>query len=264
MIKYLFLMLFVLFFLGLMFPRLIPWFLHKLGFTLGQARRTGEELLTGEEVENSPLARYEARAGEVLAMRVLTEHPAVDDAALQSHVREVGEKLAAHAQRKEIPYSFTVIHHDDPNAFAVAGGAVFITQPLLDLCEDDAVLAGVLGHEIIHIDRRHALRNLAASMAVKGGIRLLSFGRGAILSRVVGGMQQLLVQGYRQDQELEADRFGCRLARLAGYRPDGLLRLLELLQRRDPTADGPLAAALAFFKSHPPFDLRTAEIRREL
>ena len=260
--KLLILILVVLLLGALLFPRSIPRFLRALGRAVGGAGRAGREIASGEEVSGSPLARYEARAGQILEMRVLAEHPAAAAPALQARAKEIGARLARHARRREIPYRFTVVHGEEPNAFAIAGGAVLVTDAMLELCgSDDHRLAGVLAHELSHIDHRHALRNLAAGAAVRSGLRVLSFGRGAILSRVVGGMETLLSQGYRQDQEFEADLTGSRLAARAGFRADGLARLLADLATRAPDGEGPLAEVLSYFNSHPPVGARIERLR---
>jgi predicted Zn-dependent protease len=250
-------------FLALLFPRKIPRVLRRFGRSVGDAGRAGSELLSGEEAAHSPLARYEVQAGQVVEAKVLSENPLSSDAELQAIVREVGVRLAENAHRREIPYRFAVLESSEPNALAVAGGAVFVTRPLLTLCDlqPDAI-ACVLGHEVIHIDQRHAIRQLAVSATIPRAINLLSLGRGAILSRVVGGMQQLLVQGYRQDQEFEADLFGARLAKLAGYDPRALAWLLERLSAARPDGSGPIAEALQYFRSHPPAAARIARLRK--
>ncbi len=247
---------------ALFYPRRIPKLFRHLGRTVGDAGRVGHEMLTGEEIENSPLARYEVRAGEIVAMKLLAQHPVVADQALQQTIAELGARLARHAGRKEIPYRFTVVEAAEPNAFAVAGGSILVTRPLVNLCEGDvSCLAGVLGHEIIHVDRRHALRDLARSALTKGGLRLLSFGRGRILSRVVGPMQEMLIQGYHQEQELEADVLGSRLAAQAGFDPRGLILLLERLQVERPDGQGLIAEVLGYFETHPPLTTRIAHMR---
>ncbi len=263
--KYVLLLVLVLFLLGIFLPRKLPGLFRRAGRSAGDLGRVGRELATGEETENSPLARYEVKAGHLVEMKVLSEHPFSSDAALQAEIQTIGAKLAAHALRKRIPYRFAVVESAEPNAFAVPGGAVFITRPLIDLCgRRPDPIACVLGHEIIHIDRRHAIRNLAASAAARTGMQILTLGRGAILARVAGGMQELLVQGYRQDQELEADRFGVRIARLAGFDPHGLIELLERLRELRPDGSGPLAEVVQYFKSHPPATVRIEKIREEI
>ena len=253
----------VLILFALFYPRKIPRLFRWLGRSLGDAARAGGEMLTGEEVKNSPLARYEVRAGDLVAKKVLAEHPVLAEAELQEYVANVGDRLAQHASRKEIPYRFNVVVGHEPNAYAVAGGAIFVTKPLIDLCRKDvSCLAGVLGHEIIHIDERHALKSLVRSAAVKGGIRLFSFGRGFLLSQVASAMQTLLVQGYRQEQELEADLLGSHLVLKAGYPGQGLTRLLENLEGERPDAAEPVSEAWGYFQSHPPLRTRIEHLRR--
>lgn len=255
----------LLFLLAILFPRSLPRLFRRAGRQVGDLGRMGKELATGEEIDQSPLAKYEVKAGELVAMRVLTDNPISSDAALQERVRSIGARIAEHALRRQIPYRFTVVEAKEPNAFAVPGGSVFVTRPLIDLCEDDVnALACVLGHEIIHIDQRHAIRNLAAKTAARTGLQVLTLGRGAILGRVAGGMQQLIVQGYRQDQELEADLYGARLARLAGFDARGIIALLERLQAAHPDGRGPLAEVFQYFKSHPPTGVRIEKLRAAL
>jgi predicted Zn-dependent protease len=253
----------VLLFFLLFFPRRIPGLFRRVGRSAGDLARMGGELVTGEEVEGSPLARHETRAGEMVALRVLSEHPLSRDEGLSRLVSEIGARLAAHARRLEIDYRFAVLESDEPNAFAVPGGSIFITRPLIDLCgRDPHLLAGILAHEVVHVDQRHAVRSLAASLAVRTGVRILSFGKGAIISRLAGGMQDLMAQGYRQDQELEADLLGSRLAASAGYDPRSLAAAIERLASPSPEGQGAVAEALQYLKSHPPASLRLERLRR--
>ena len=262
--KYVILILFLFFLFALMVPKRVPRFFRRFGRSVGDLGRMGKELLDGTEVENSPLARYEVGAGEMVAAKLLAENPWTRDEALQRRISEMGARLATNALRKEIPYRFAVVESAEPNAFAVPGGSIFITRPLLDLCEHEpSRIACVLGHEVIHVDRRHAVQNLAASVVVRTGLQVASLGRAAILSTFAGGIEQLLVQGYRQDQELEADLFGARLARLVGFDPRGMIELLERLGKRHPDGTGTLAEVLQYFKSHPPASERIAKLKRD-
>jgi predicted Zn-dependent protease len=247
---------------ALLFPGVLPRLLRRLGKSTGDVARMGKELATGQEVQGSPLARYEVRAGEMVLGKLLREHPVSPRADLQEKVSRIGACLAAHALRKEIPYSFTVVESTEPNAFAVPGGWILITQGLLELCKDQPDrIAGVLGHEIVHVDRFHAMRHLAASMAARAGARLLSLGRSGLLSWMSSGMEELIARGYRQDQELEADFLGSRLAQLAGFQPRGLLEILEEIQRLQPEETGLAAQVSSYFKLHPPPSARIAKLR---
>lgn len=251
--------------IGLLFPRLLRRLLGGAGRGLGDLGRAGKELATGEEVRNSPLARYEVRAGEIVARRVLERNPVSTDPALQDTVARVGARLAVNASRREIPYRFAAVEAGEPNAFAVPGGSIFVTRPLVDLCEgDESRLAGVIAHEIVHIDRRHAIRTLATSTAVRTGMKVLALSRAFFLAQISSAMEELIVNGYRQEQELEADALGVRLAASAGFSPGGLLELLERLQESRPDGRGALEGVLAYFKTHPPFAARRANVLREV
>lgn len=249
----------------ILFPRTIPRLLRRLGRSLGIAGRVGKELVTEEDFADSPLVNYEVRAGELLAQKFLIKYLPNEDEELQSHVRQVGKRLTSNVRRHKIPYRFMVLESEEPNAFAVPGGAIFVSRSLVDLCEgDDGQLAGVLAHELVHVDAKHAVRNLARDTALRAGFRFLPFFRGALLRRVAGGMEELLTQGYRQDQEFEADLRGSRLARQSGFAPDGLLRLLERLERRYPEGRSVVAEVLGYFRSHPPMRERIRRLRLEM
>ena len=164
----------------ILFPRKIPWMLRRVGQWLGIVGRVGKELVTDEDIADSPLLRYEVRAGELLVQKYLIQYQLAADEDLQSCVRTIGAHLSEHARRRQIPYRFRVFESDQPNAFAVPGGAIFVSHSLVDLCGgDENRLAGVLAHEIVHIDRKHAIRNLTREAALRAGFRFLPFARGA-------------------------------------------------------------------------------------
>ena len=246
------------------FHRRIPGLLRRFGKSLATLRQVGRELTTNDEVSDSPLARYEVKAGRILAQRYLKEHPTTADLALQGRVQQIGGKLTRYAKRHEIPYRFVVVEAPEPNAMAVPGGTVVVTESLVNMCDNDDQIAGVLAHEVVHIDGKHAIRNLAAKTAIQAGFKLLTLNRGAMLAQVVGGMEELMLKGYRQDQELEADLFGCRLSSQAGFSDHGLSELLSKLTQRSPDGQGILADLFTYFNSHPPIHERIEQLRREL
>lgn len=237
----------------ILFPRKIPVILRRVGQWLGIVGRVGKELVTDEDVADSPLLRYEVRAGELLVQKYLVQYQLAADENLQSYVRTIGARLSEIARRRQIPYRFLVFESDQPNAFAVPGGAIFVSRSLVDLCAgDENRLAGVVAHEIVHIDRKHAIRNLTREAALRAGFRFLPFARGALLKRLAGGMEQLLTSGYRQDQEFEADLLGARLAHQSGYDSSGLSTLLKTLRERYPEGRSVVSEALGYFSTHPP------------
>lgn len=232
----------------------IPGFGRRTGRKVRDLRQAGAELLDGEEVEGSPLARYEFQAGRAVTARILTEHPLAGEADMQKRVLRIGRRLAEGSARNEIRYRFAVLEDSEPNAMAIPGGSIFVTRGLVELCDDDDVLAGILSHEIAHIDLRHAARTLATRAVAKTGLRLLTFGRGAIVGQLAGRVEGLVTRGYSRDREIEADRAAIQLADRAGFSRNGLPRLFARLV--NSAAEGS-----AYFQSHPPLAERLHELK---
>ena len=124
--------------------------------------------------------------------------------------------MAAHTHRK-LPYEFHYIPHDDlVNAFSLPGGHVFIGKGLLDLMDTEDELANVLGHEIEHADLGHC----AERVQIQGVVQKVP----------LGSLAQLpvdLFEAVQQDQELEADREGAKLAEAAGYSAEGAISMFR-------------------------------------
>lgn len=149
------------------------------------------------------------------------------DAELQAYVERLGQKLVKHSEYADRKFRFFVLNDDTVNAFALPGGYVYVSRGLIALCEDEAELAGVIGHEIGHVTARHSAQRYSASVAANIG--MLAVG---ILGSVVGaptGTGDLIgfgasaaLQTYSRGQEMEADRLGARYMTAAGYDPKAL------------------------------------------
>lgn len=149
------------------------------------------------------------------------------DAELQAYVERIGKNLVKYSEYADRPFEFVVLNDDTVNAFALPGGYVYVSRGLIALCEDEAELAGVIGHEIGHVIARHSAQRYSASVAANIG--MLAVG---ILGSVVGapaGTGDLIgygasaaLQTYSRSQEMEADRLGARYMAAAGYDPKAL------------------------------------------
>ncbi|HZE89561.1 MAG TPA: M48 family metalloprotease [Verrucomicrobiae bacterium] len=171
----------------------------------------------------------ERELGEAEARRVAETMGILEDPALSAYVRAVGERLAQFSPRTDVTYTFQIVDMEEPNAFALPGGPVYVSRGLLVLTNSEDELAGVLGHEIGHVAARHAVRRVtrAAPLAVVTGL-------GAAVTSIVSPMLGDLVGGiggvagafvlapYSREQEREADRIGQELAGAAGWDPAGL------------------------------------------
>jgi Zn-dependent protease with chaperone function len=173
------------------------------------------------------------------------------------YVDAVGRSLTAHVRRRGIEYHFHVLASSEVNAFALPGGEVFVTVGMLEFLESEAELAFVLGHEVAHVDQRHALEQLAARIAME---RIIVDD----LAAVADLAPSLVRAGYRKYQELEADLAGLHLATAAGCNPDAAVTPFRRLEARDPTlpvrsrtdplgeaADAVLTGLGSYLDSHP-------------
>ncbi len=97
-----------------------------------------------------------------------------DDPELQRYVSDIGDRLAKLSHRPHLPWQFTVVDHPAINAFALPGGYIYITRGILPYLDDEAELAGVLGHEIAHVTARHAAQQY--TRATGGTLGLIALG----------------------------------------------------------------------------------------
>lgn len=173
----------------------------------------------------------EVRVGQQVTANLLGVAPLVNDDALQRYVNQVGRWLALQSERPELPWRFGVIESADVNAFAAPGGYVLITRGLYASLADETELAGVLGHEIVHVVERHHIDLLRKTAAIEQGRKTLEKqlkqDKEALLKRLVGNGAEMFARRLDQDAEFDADRRGVALAARAGYSPYGLPAVLQ-------------------------------------
>jgi predicted Zn-dependent protease len=217
----------------------------------------GPELPAIPPVGNVPEAD-EVRIGRYIAGNLLGAAPLVNDPALQAYVNRVGRWVASSSDRPDLKWTFGVIESNDVNAFAAPGGYVFLTRGLYRLLRDEAELAGVLGHEIGHVTRRHHLKVLQKSQAIGVGSDLLKkrFGDKKLAKSLIGNGAEIMARGLDKNAEFEADRIGVVLAVRAGYDAFGLPAVLQEISAA--SADSSSVALL--FKTHPHPDERLARL----
>ena len=204
----------------------------------------------------------EERIGRDEHPKVLEEFGgAYQDAALSKYVVSLGELVKNTTPHGKRRYTFTVLDSDVVNAFALPGGYVYVSRGLLALANDEAELAGVLGHEIGHVVARHTAQRYDRGTIVGIGALIL----GAVTkSDLVGNIAQLgaaaYVQGYSRDQELEADQLGIRFMTQAGFDPTAMATFLGSLGAEDKltakiAGQEGVEPETSLFSSHP----RTAD-----
>lgn len=234
-------------------------FFYNFGKMLGPKVRKANWVvnsLTGTEAD---IIRAEVEVGRDLARAFRQQMPLDAQPELGDWLKEVAARLAWFVEQKEWNFEIQAVASGECNAFALPGGFVFITTPLIDLCQGDAdETAFILGHEMGHVVQHHAMDRLMANSMLSAAMTRFPVGGGILKPSLAGLAGSLLQQGYSREQEFDADRFGHLLARRAGFDPEAAPRLLARLQNEM----GESAALVSFFNSHPPFQSRIEQLRR--
>jgi predicted Zn-dependent protease len=206
-----------------------------------------------------PIGYEEEQAiGQAMALQVVARYGGVyERPELTRYVTLVGRAVALTCDRAEIDYRFAVLDDASINAFATPAGYVFVTRGLLKTVRNEAELAGVLGHEIAHVSRKHMLEVIQRSKQIAGvteaGLAYASKNPESFKHAVDGAVTKLLDEGLDQGKELESDRLGVLFASRVGYDPTAYAAFLERLKSIKGDDH-------AFFKTHPEFSARLAAV----
>jgi predicted Zn-dependent protease len=200
----------------------------------------------------------EIRFGREVAARLIGRYGLYNNDALTKYINLVGLSLAAYSNRPELKYYFAVLNTSEINAYAAPGGYIFITKGAIDKMQDESELAGVMAHEMGHINGKHVVKELdikaTEGSASAGLARLIGGGsesaRLAFSKAVDQAMDTLFKTGYKRDDEIQADKGSVMLCAVAGYDPAGLIRYFERLS----AAKGKSTEVLD--KTHPAYNAR--------
>ena len=200
----------------------------------------------------------EITIGRQIAGNLLGASALVKDQSLQRYVNNVGRWVASQSERPDLPWHFGVIESSDVNAFAAPGGYIFLTRGLYSLLQNEAELAGVLGHEIGHVIRKHHLKILQQSSLVDLGGKLFSkrIGGNDKVQKLIGNGAEIVARSLDKNAEFEADRIAVVLAARAGYDAFALPEVLEQIGHFAKD-DGSVAL---LFKTHPHPDERLEKL----
>ncbi|MEC8178976.1 MAG: M48 family metalloprotease, partial [Pseudomonadota bacterium] len=192
---------------------------------------------------NTPITQSEAQQGREYHTQILQEFGGPMQGNTANYVRGVGQRIAVESGLARTPDAFTVtlLNSSVNNAFATTGGYVYTTRQLVTLMNNEAELAGVMGHEVGHVAARHAQRRqqtqqqntlLGAAGAILSGILLGDSQLGSTLGRAALQGSQLLTLSFSRSQEEQADQLGVRYLSQAGYDPLAMSTVLESLARQ--------------------------------
>lgn len=192
--------------------------------------RSNFNLATQHEEFTLTSDEREMSIGRKVARQVTKEMPLVQDEALQTRVRSIGERIAAVCDRKELPYHFAAVEEKTVNAFSLPGGYVFVNRGLIERTENDDELAAVIAHEVGHITARHAIKRYESSLGLQiVQLAALAARQGQAAAGLGIGTRAAQLAYARQD-ELEADRLGVKYMKAAGFESKAMLSFLEKLK----------------------------------
>jgi len=176
------------------------------------------------------------------------------DAELEAYLTGVARKLQPPAVLQVIPFRVAVVKNPWLNAFAMPNGALYIHSGLLARLDNEAQLAAVLGHEMVHVTHRHGIRDFRSAQNKTAFLATMNVTFGGV--PVLGGIADLVgafgttaaITGYARDQEREADREGLDLMVRAGYDPAETLKAFEEMKKE---LDEQKIKEPFFYSSHP-------------
>ncbi len=151
------------------------------------------------------------------------------DAAMNDRVARIGARVAAVSPRKDVTFTYQVVNSTVINAFSAPGGPVIVTHKLASMMTTDDELAFVLGHETGHITAQHARNLMNRSLIAQGLSIALLGGASAAVQTGLNVAYTLNDRGYSRNQEYQADDYGVKLMRQAGYNPEGAVKALAKL-----------------------------------
>jgi len=207
----------------------------------------------------------DVQVGQESAAQVRKQMTMVKDPFLNQYVNSIGKRLANAQEAKEsgFPFTFEVVADPSINAFALPGGPMFINSGLLKAVDNEAQLAGVMGHEMSHVILRHGTNQASKSQmiqlpAVLGSQMAGGSMMGQLAQLGIGlGANSVLLK-FSRGAESQADLLGSHLMAESAYDPVQMAKFFQKLEA-DGGARGP-----QFFSSHPNPGNRQAAIQKEV
>jgi predicted Zn-dependent protease len=228
--------------------------LHDIGKTVDDVGRAMKGA-TGLSLEE------EIAIGDAVSLEIVGRFGGVwrDEPAMW-RVNLVGRTLSRFAERQDLTWRFGLLNSESINAFSAPGGRVFITRGLYEIIRSDDELAGVLAHEIAHIDRRHALKIIARGEFL-GGVTALVADNNSDFSKydeaVSAVTDNLIDKGYDSNSEFDADKEGRDLAKVTGFAPGGLRAVIGRLGEMEKDK------SRIVFSTHPSPDKRLRKLPKD-
>ncbi len=231
--------------------------MRKISLTIGAIA-----LLAGCGVST----QQEVQMGQQEAQQVNAQLPMVQDAVINSYVNSLGNRIAKLTSRGDLQWQFQVVNSDVVNAFALPGGFVYVNRGVLERASNMSEVAGVLGHEIEHVVKRHSVKQMEQAQGANVGVGILCALTGVCQSGVAQAAIQVggtaVFAKFSRTDEVQADEGGFNNVIRAGISPRGMYTFFQKLLAEEQQSGGGNAAA--WFSDHPGTEDRIADIQRML
>ncbi|MCK5214545.1 MAG: M48 family metalloprotease [Candidatus Omnitrophica bacterium] len=210
---------------------------------------TEEEVSMGRSIHNS----------------VIGQDPISHDKAQTARIERIGRRLALVSDRQDYKYNFYLIEKDVINAFTTPGGNIYIYSGLVDKLQSDDEVAAVLAHEIGHCAARHTIKRFQAAVGfnIIGGLLLkhteMKDSTRSIAALSSNAVMQLVVSAYSRKDEYQADKLGIKYLDLAGYEIEGMLKILQFLDKESRGPKIPL-----ILRTHPYVPDRIVAVKEKI
>ena len=224
----------ILLFIGCVYFFFVPWLGERVAMKFSRER----EISLGNQMYNSLVSGLEIdnRKSKIL----------------NAFFRELRYNI-------DYPVEITVVKSGEVNAFAIPGGHIVVFEGILEEMKTPEQLAALLGHEGSHVQLRHSLRNIFRSMARKMFLLIILGGDAGIAGYLANRADELKGLQYSRELETQADESGMRMMYKSGINTEGMLGLMELLQK-----EGEGKETSALLSTHPVFESRIKNIRKNL
>ncbi len=210
----------------------------------------------------------EIALGRKFAAQIESEVEIVSNPVIGHYLEGIVSALAAQSQRPNLPYSIKLINSNEPNAFSIPGGFLYLNRGLVELIAEEDELAATLGHEIGHVVARHVVNRLLLSFEARSLLKPvldnLNKKNGVveqIIRKLGGALAMLAMLHFSREDEAQADLLGFYEMLRADWDPHGFLELFDQLAQLEKQLGG---APNQFLSDHPPTPERAEAIRREL
>ena len=209
--------------------------------------------------------QQEVQMGTEYAQQINAQLPIVKDPEVVRYINVLGDSIAKLADSRNLDWQFFVVNANEVNAFAVPGGYVYVNRGLIDPAQKMDQLAGVLGHEIGHVVRRHSVQQMEKAQTANIGVTLACVLTSVCSNQAAGAAINVggsaLFAKFSRDDEAEADAEGVKNTVRAGIDPRGIPEMFQILideRERSPST------VSSWFATHPMEEDRIAATRAQI